>query len=340
MKEQRALLVLASYDFESLQLTLHSLSHTIDNDEMVIVILNGKRNLSGELVERVAKAWAMENPSSRYVVRPLSSGGEAYTAITEVINDSPLLANKKYICKIDDDLIPLKKDWLAELAATYTEKAKSGSKMGFVTGLINNNSWGFKQLVTLFDKEKEYKQLFAYPTKAGDKEERTVPAGVIDDGMCGSVWQYPYMAWWLHQWTTLDINSFLSKTNNEGIRQVNAETHYSIGCIYFEKEFWQSLAIKKAKTNFDELLIHLKCKENNLEKWAVMNQPMIHLFYYIQRIPNYELLDLVAPELSKYFDNPVFNTIRRVKPEERQLMIQEKTNTIEDKMKRMKKKFF
>ncbi len=340
MKEQRALLVLASYDFESLQLTLHSLSHTIDNDEMVIVILNGKRNLSGELVERVAKAWAMENPSSRYVVRPLSSGGEAYTAITEVINDSPLLANKKYICKIDDDLIPLKKDWLPDLANLYTEKENAGNKMGFTTGLINNNAWGFKQLVSLFNKEEEYKQLFPYPTRAGDKQEKTIPAGAIDDGVCGSVWQYPYMAWWLHQWTSLATTTFISKTTDQPAKQIPGDTHYSIGCIYFEKEFWKSLAIKKEKTNFDELLIHLKCNEKGLGKWAVMKQPMIHLFYFVQRVPNYELVDLVIPELAKHFSSTVFNNLRRLKPEERQLIIQEHTDLIGERMKRMKKKFF
>lgn len=37
----RALIILASYDFESLQLTLRSLTHTVDKNEKIVVILNG-----------------------------------------------------------------------------------------------------------------------------------------------------------------------------------------------------------------------------------------------------------------------------------------------------------
>ena len=40
------LIVLASYDYESLQITLKSLDHTLMNKEKVIIILNGNHSLN------------------------------------------------------------------------------------------------------------------------------------------------------------------------------------------------------------------------------------------------------------------------------------------------------
>ena len=111
----RALVVLAAFDYESLQLTLQSLNHTVDANEKIVVILNGKRNFATERTERLAREWASRNINNRFVVRPLCAGSVPYFGLTEIIQNYETLKDVEFICKIDDDIIPLKKSWLPNL---------------------------------------------------------------------------------------------------------------------------------------------------------------------------------------------------------------------------------
>lgn len=311
--DNRALVILASYDYESLQLTLQSLEHTVDKQEQVVVVLNGKRTLTAERVERVARTWAGRNADHRHVVKPLSAGSPPYIALTEVMRNFEPLRDVQYICKIDDDLIPLKQGWIENLATAYEHLAKN-RKINFVTSLINNNSWGFKELVELFGKQAEYNQIMNYPSIGGHYGEKRVPAGGIDAGIDGTVWQYPYVAWWVHQWTSDNIGEFIAKTSSLGLKQIPDEIHYSIGCIYFEKDYWLSINHKHYGTRFDELLLHHKGLETKREKWALLNEPMIHMFYRTQRITNHDLIDLLQKSLSQHFNDDAFNNIERMLP--------------------------
>ncbi|MDB5193395.1 MAG: hypothetical protein JWQ96_2958 [Segetibacter sp.] len=309
----RALVILAAYDFESLQLTLQSLEHTISQEEKVVLVLNGKRTLPGERVERVARNWASAKPAKRFVVKPLSAGSPPYIALTEVLRNFEPLKLVDYICKIDDDLIPLNAGWMDRLAENYEQLAKE-KKMSFLSGLINNNSWGFKELVDVFGKYHEYEQIMNYPSIAGHYGEQAVAAGEIDAGIDGTIWQYPYLAWWAHQWTSNNIAEYISKTATLGLKRIPDEIHYSIGCIYFEKDFWLSINHKHYGTRFDELLIHLKGNETKREKWALMNEPMIHMFYRSQRSANHDLIELLQSSLSAHFKDEVFYNIERMLP--------------------------
>lgn len=298
---QRAIILLCSYDSTVLHLTLESLSQTLDKEEMVVIVLNGKRGIRSSLVEDVARKWAKEN-KNRYVVKPLNYGKDPYTSIKEVIEDFPPLKEKEFICKIDDDLIPLKNNWLKHLHKVYLEEEKK-AKIGFVTSLINNNAWGFAELVKIFGKENEYQEIMNMPSISGTGE---VKIGEIANGVNGSVWQYPYLAKWCHEWTLLDIPNFISKTNNLPTKEIHQETHYSIGCIFFRKNLWLNIEEINNKTNFDELSIHLYCQENSLKKVAVMSEPMGHLYYFVQRKANASLLPLFAESLSQYWNHPSF----------------------------------
>jgi hypothetical protein len=309
----RALVVLAAFDYESLQLTLQSLDHTVDTNEKVVVILNGKRNFASERTERLARAWASNNLGNRFVVRPLNAGNVPYFGLTEILRDYEPLKEIEFICKIDDDIIPLKKGWLPNLAKAYQELAQKHS-VGFVTSFLNNNCWGFLQALDLFGKRDEYEQMYNYSTYAGELLERKVAAKKIDTGLNGTILQYPYLAWWLHQWTSLNIPDFIAKTNNLGIQQIPDPTHYSIGCIYLKKDYWLSINHKKYDSTFDELLLHLDCRKNGLTKWAVMDEPMIHLFYRTHRSANHDLIDKIIPVLSQHFGDESFRDIERISP--------------------------
>ena len=81
----RAVIVLAAYDYEALNLTLNMLDITLDPNEKIVVILNGKRCFNGEMVERIARDWAILHKKNRHVIRPLCSGGDAFFAIEEVL---------------------------------------------------------------------------------------------------------------------------------------------------------------------------------------------------------------------------------------------------------------
>lgn len=311
-KSERALVILAAFDFESLQLTLQSLEHTIDRDETVVVILNSKGTLPAARVERVARAWAAKNHQYRHVVRPINAGSPPFDAFTETFKNFEPFKKVKYICKIDDDLIAIRKGWLDRLATVYEDLSKS-KKIGFVTGLINNNNWGFKQLVEVFGKKDEYGRIMNYDYISGNKNEKRIPAGEIDDNIAGTMWQSPYAAWWVHQWTSNNLHEYVSKTESLGLKQIPFDVHYSIGCIYFERDYWLSLDWKFYHTRFDEGIVHLNTRDNQLEKWAVMSEPMIHLFYSNQRIVNHDLVESFTKSLADFYQDPAFTQIERIK---------------------------
>jgi len=254
--EKQAIVVLASYDFESLQLTLLALEHTVEEEVPIVVILNGANSIAASKVEIVARRWAATKPALRSVIRPLSYGQKPLFALQEVIRNLPLLHDVDRICKIDDDVIPLKRGWLTRLAQCYEEKVKMNNQnLGFITGLLNNNCWGFGELVELAGKNEEYRQIMNYPSVAGCNRERIVQPGEIDQGMCGTVWQYPYLARWIHSWTSVTPENFIALTANQPDKEISLDIHYSIGCIYSPKDLW--LKLNPAENTFDELLNQL-----------------------------------------------------------------------------------
>jgi hypothetical protein len=301
-KKNRVLLLLAAYDFESLHLTLESLNHTLDDDEKVVIVLNGKRGIRSSIVEEVAREWC-QGSENRYVVKPLNYGKDAYTSISEVIEKFPILQNAEFICKIDDDLIPLRKGWVDNLHQTYLKIEKQYKEIGFVTSLINNNAWGFKRLVDIYEKKDEYEAIMNFESHSFDG---IVKANEIAEGRLGSVWQYPYLAKWVHSWTICSIKEFITKTENLGIEEIGLNSYYSIGCIFFRKSLWLSLPLLGSESRFDELLIHEYCHKFGLRKFALMNEPMGHLFYYTQRIPNRLMLPKIKASLAGYWNNPRF----------------------------------
>lgn len=234
------IVVLASDNYESLQITLRSLDHTLVNDEKVVVILNGTNSLNSRIVEYVAQKWSTQKPSLRFAVRPLCSPAKPLYAVKEIIANSQHFKDAEYICKLDDDIIPLKKNWVQVLANHYVSLSQK-LNVGFVTGLINNNCWGFKELVSIFNRQSDYSKIHSYETIAGWTGVRTVKPGEIDDGDFGTIWQYPYIARWVHEWTSFQIDKFLQITAGMHLKQIPLETYYSIGCILFKRSFGQIL---------------------------------------------------------------------------------------------------
>ena len=323
----RALIILASYDFESLQLTLRSLTHTVDKNEKIVVILNGIGTLGSAMVERIARSWALEDPASRFVVRPICSGAKAFFAIKEILTDYAPLKDVTFICKIDDDVIPLKKGWLNELHEAYAALS-AGGRVGFTTGLINNNCFGFNELLDIFNKREDFRSMFNYKLRGGAINDYA--PGVVNNGSYGTIWQEPYLGWWVHQWTSLKIDDFISKTSNLQKLQIPRNTGYSIGCIFFEKQFWLNLDHEKFNSVFDEEIIHYTCQIEERTRWVIMDQPMIHLFYFNQRLANRDIIDDIIQSLSRYFKDETFQSVSRIGLEELTLNLKEDFKALHD----------
>lgn len=300
-QEDRALVVLASYDAKALYLTLLSLNETVSDDETIVIILNGKRGIRSAQVEEVARQWCAGH-KRRFVVRPLNYGGAPYESIHEVLDQFAPLKNKGFICKMDDDIIPLRKGWLENLHLKYMALEKS-QPVGFVTPLINNNAWGFAQLLDIFDKKEEFALINNFYSTSG---EGVVDPCSVADGLCGTVWQYPYLAKWCHEWTLLDVENFIEKTQYLPEREIPLGTHYSIGCIFFRKNLWGDVLSINQRTNFDELSLHLFCQQHSLPKFAVMSEPVGHLFYFVQRKANANLISMCASRLASFWGNKNF----------------------------------
>lgn len=298
-------LVLASDAYESLQITLRSLDHTLINKEKVVIILNGTNSLNSRITEYIAQKWCMQNAASRFAVRPLCAPAKPFFAIKEVIANSEHFKDAEYICKIDDDIIPLKKNWVQTLANYYISLSRK-TDVGFVTGLINNNCWGFKELVSIYNKKSDYEKIHSHKTIAGWQGVRTVKPGEIDDGDFGTIWHYPYIARWMHEWTSFQIHDFLQATAGLPVKEVPLETYYSIGCILCKKQFWLDLNEVDYSSEIDERIVHRKCLENKWQKWAVMNEPVIHLFYNNHKIINLDILEPISQALANHFNDEGF----------------------------------
>ncbi len=224
-----------------------------------------------------------------------------------MILESELCKDVDYICKIDDDIIPLQKNWIQNLLHHYINLSQL-SETGFVTGLINNNCWGFNELVRIYNKLDDYKHIHCYKTVAGWNKDRIVAAGKIDIGEFGTIWQYPFIARWVHEWTSLQIADFMQKVESLQVKQIAADTYYSIGCILSEKKFWLALDAEAYSSKIDEKIIHNHCLETGKQKWAVMSEPIVHLFYNNHRLVNSDLLLPVCSSLSKHFKDDSFVT--------------------------------
>ncbi|RFM34938.1 hypothetical protein [Chitinophaga silvisoli] len=332
-----AIIVLACKDYESLQLTLGALNHTVLNGEKVIIILNGDNALRSGITEYVARTWCAAQPQNRFVVKPLCAPAEPYFAIREVLETYPQLKDTRYICKIDDDIIPIKPNWLPELLAAY--KAAAGrQRTGFVTGLINNNCWATEELITLYDKWEEYNQLHGYQTHTGWGGRRVTEAGRMDYQDFGTLWHYPYIARWVHQWTSLDLPRFIDITHPLPVKEIPLSVYYSIGCMLFEKEFWLSFVPEDFNSTTDEMIVFLKCRDEHYHKWAVMNQPMIHLFYTRHRLINQDLLDDINASLASHFQDPAMSGQLKALRQQFQPALQQQMATMQEDFVRMRER--
>lgn len=285
-----AIILLAYADYEALEISLANYGKHFKNGVKLFILWNGRNTFDTEYVYKVAKRYQNLYPNNIVVVDNIAPQ-KPYFAIRELIN-SDRLKGFDYICKVDDDVFPINDDWLEKLCAEYNNQYKKyGDKLAYISGLVNNNPFGFKQIIDRSeDLASEYYGKIARDHIAGNHEKNdyypglhNVKASEIDDDVCGTIWQLPYIVKWLHRKTTMMPQEYSKMTANWPAVEVG-DKRYSINVMLFKKEYWDDIYNEDVKpSNDDELLSEQYCKKNHKKVVVDLSNPFVHLAFFSQK---------------------------------------------------------
>lgn len=294
IKKRVAVLMLAYADYEAMEISLATFSKSFKGGIKFFILQNGRNTYDCERTYRVAKRYEILFPNNVKVVDWIKPQ-LPYSAIKELLN-SEFMAEFDYICKVDDDVFALREDWLDKLIKCYDQsEEKFGEQLGYVTALVNNNPWGFNEVLDIFNLKEEYFNKYARPHLAGyilnpnDNIEplKLISANEIYTGCCGTVWGNPYISRWLHKKTSFNPQEFIQKTDALGYKEVDNKRRYSINVMLFKKEFWNNIDLN---SNDDEHMTREYCRNNNKKIIADMSNPFVHICFFTQREENRDLL--------------------------------------------------
>ncbi|MDR1901366.1 MAG: DUF4422 domain-containing protein [Treponema sp.] len=296
IKPKTAIILLAYADFESLEISLAIYGKYLTGDTKLFVLQNGRGSYDCERTYRVARRYASLYPRNIEVVDFIPPQ-QPYFAIKDLLNNDRL-KDYDYICKVDDDTFPLTADWFEKLCDCYEkEYAKHGDNLSYVTVLVNNNPFGFSQLVGHTPSlGKEYFEKIAIEHQAGADipypfhPYKILPKTEIAPYAWGTIWRYAFIARWVHEKTTLDPDSYIRITKDLPDVPVDAADRYSINCMLFKKSFWNDIQEVVFPYREDEALCHAYCHKYDKKIIARLSVPFVHLFFYPQREENRDLL--------------------------------------------------
>jgi len=306
IRKKTAIVLLAHSDYESLEITLANYGERLKNTNYKLFVLqNGRGSYDCERTLATAQRYARLYPHHIKVIDNIPPQ-KPYHAIKDLLI-SDELDSYDYICKVDDDVFPLTNDWLDKLTQLFYEQvATTGERLGFVTGLINNNTYGFKKIIeadqNLAD---QYFSKYARDHICGVYEKKSplykhhyiVPAREIDSGMMGTIWGYPYIARFIHQELSLQPDKYVSLARRLSRDYLPSEVRYSIGCIMFDKISWSLIKMSRLERIYDwespdsdEYLWHYYAKANHLVLPVDLSVPMVHIHFFSQRDENRDLI--------------------------------------------------
>ncbi len=287
--DKTCIVLLACNDYESTQLTVANLLiRTPENVPIYFLPNSMSDTFDADRVKEIGQIYSKMFPG-RFIYVNWVKPSFPYQALGDLIYSQQL--NKfEYICKIDDDVFPITDDWIDNLAACFAKY--DSPDLGYVTGLINNNPWGFAEIVEIMGLKEEYQSLIPKHTIAGKNikgymKEEKITCPQIGRGGFGTVWQFPHLARWIHRKTSLQPQTFIDKTEGLSEKEISNQLRYSIGCMFFRKEEWGKV-YNGSKT--DEKMWHLYCQNHNKRNYSMRNVPMVHLFFYNQRLFNKSIL--------------------------------------------------
>ena len=235
IKSQTAIVILAYAEYESLELALAThAKFTVESGLPIYILQNGRGTYDTERTYSVGKRYANLFPNTIKGVTHIPAQ-KPYFAIKQLFHD-PIFSEYKYIIKLDDDVMVLTSDWVDKLIDCYIQSSEqAGSDLAYVTSLVNNNPFGFKQIIESNEKlSQEYFDCLARPHFIGCAPDdnynpyRIVSKEAVFGGGFGTIWRLSYVARWLHEKTTMKPQEFIESTQGLKIKEVNAKERYSI----------------------------------------------------------------------------------------------------------------
>jgi len=156
VKKRTAIVLLASSEYEFLEISLSHYSKFFNNETKLFILQNGRMTEDRERTFRVALKYESLFPNNIKVM-DFYSTQKSYYAIRELLNDKEL-AEFDYICKVNGDSFPSAPDWLDELCECYDYYfSRYGNYLAFVGPMINTNS--FKETASSLHDDIEIKNM-------------------------------------------------------------------------------------------------------------------------------------------------------------------------------------
>ncbi len=294
-----AVVILAYADYESLEVSLAAHMKFAQPGVKYYILQNGRGTYDTEKTYRVALRYHYLFPNQVEVVDWIKPQ-PPYLSIKELLN-SPQLAQYDYICKTDDDVFPVTENWLENLFKCYEDSyQKYGNQLAYVSALVNNHYSGFEKILDFMNLKQKYLTEIAREHLVGFegigfRKETIIPKDEIYSGGAGTIMRYPYIARWLHENTTLNVEEYIKNCGNRDNFEFNSEDRMSINCILFKKEFWN--IVEDASPFEDEHRMHMWCKEHHPHITVCPKALMVHLLYNSHREENKDMM----PRIKEYY---------------------------------------
>ncbi|NRB36612.1 MAG: hypothetical protein HRU31_18165 [Rhodobacteraceae bacterium] len=277
--DDTAILLLTCNDYEAMEIVVDRVLRTTP-PQVPIYILSNCHGLSGaEVCEDMARMSSLAKFDRVRWIHPRKRKPAYYGILDAIENDIP----ETYIVKFDDDAFPVNDGWLEALAETYARQ--DPDRIAYVTGMVNNNPYGFSRLVQLPELAERYGQMMAGQHAAGANiplydDLRIYASGEVHPGSHGTVWQFPQLARWIHEETTLQPKRYTDLISGLGEAEFDPSLRYSINVMYFHRDLWADCG--NGGTD-DEEMLHVYC--NQTEKQIVVREdiPFVHLYFGPQK---------------------------------------------------------
>lgn len=274
-----AVLVLTCNDYEALELTLDRLLRTTPKEVPIYLLSNCFGLHNAGVCEQMCSIASRAQYGRVRWINPQKCQ-PAYNGILEAINEH---IKETYIVKLDDDVFPVAPGWLEALAETFEDNASED--LAYVTGLVNNNPFGFARMIEMPEFAETYKAALPGPHVAGVdvpgyQEFRINESGVADPGGWGTVWQFPQLARWIHKETTMQPERYVDLVAGLPVVEMNTSMRYSINVMYFHRDLWE--ACGNGGTD-DEGMLHVWCAENDKKIIVRQDTPFVHLYFGPQK---------------------------------------------------------
>lgn len=286
--------MLACRDYDSTEIALAAHTKFLPPGVDFFYLQNCRGSYDAERTLAAGKRYQKLFPERFHVVEDIPPG-PPYQSLKTLIER---LSGYDLICKTDDDAFPLTHGWLDSLISTYIQaKQEHGGKLAYATPLVNNNTWGFPEVLKALKLEQDYFDKVSRLHIAGFGSNRQIyPKDEIVRGQDGTIWGNPHIARWLHENSSFAPDRYIAATKALSNTLIPESDRFSINCILFEPKFWSE--VDSGGTD-DEGMIHKFCAKNSRKIVCNRSIPFVHLSYFSQRE---ELRDLIWEAKRFYSD--------------------------------------